>query len=103
MQNFKTLIQLLDYFKDERTCLDYLEVQRWNGYPVCPFCNADKPYKTNRGYKCRNKDCHKKFTAKVGTIYENSKISLRTWFGAIYLCTANKKGISSCSIARQLG
>lgn len=103
MQNFKTLPQLFDYFKDERTCLDYLEQQRWAGNVTCPFCGSEKPYNTDRGYKCRNKDCHKKFTAKVGTIYENSKISLRTWFGAIYLCTAHKKGISSCQLARDLG
>jgi transposase-like protein len=101
--NFKTLIQLLDFFKDEKTCLEYLEQQRWAGNPECPFCGCGKPYVTNRGYKCRNKECHKKFTAKVGTIYENSKISLRIWFAAIYLCTANKKGISSCGLARQLG
>lgn len=101
--NFKNLIQLLDFFKDEKTCLDYLEQQRWAGNPTCPFCGCGKPYVTTRGYKCRDKACQKKFTAKVGTIYENSKIGLRTWFAAIYLCTANKKGISSCGLARQLG
>lgn len=101
--NFKTLPQLFDYFKDERTCLTYLEQQRWAGNVTCPFCETEKPYNTNRGYKCRNKECHKKFTAKVGTIYENSKVGLRTWFAAIYLCTAHKKGISSCQLARDLG
>jgi transposase-like protein len=103
MQQFKTLPQLIDFFKDEATCIAYLEQQLWHGNPACPFCGADKPYKTDRGYKCRNKECYKKFTAKVGTIYENSKISLRTWFAASYLCTAHKKGISSCQLARDLG
>lgn len=55
-------------FKDEVTCLAYLEQQRWGGNPVCPFCGAEKSYHTDRGYKCRNKECHKKFTVKVGTI-----------------------------------
>ncbi len=103
MQYFKTLPQLFDYFKDEQTCREYLEQQRWNGNPVCPFCGAEKPYKTNRGYKCRNKECFKKFTVTVGTIYENSKVSLRNWFAAIYLCTSSKKGISSLQLHRQLG
>lgn len=101
--SFKTLIQLLDTFKDEKTCIEYLEQQRWNGNPACPFCGSEKPYSTNRGYKCSNKECHKKFTVKVGTIYENSKISLGTWFAAIYLCTSSKKGISSLQLSRQLG
>ena len=100
---FKTLIQLLDFFKDEETCISYLEQQRWGGYPACPFCGVVNPYRTNRGIKCRDKQCHKKFTVKVGTIYENSKIPLRTWFAAVYLCTSSKKGISSLQASRQLG
>jgi len=103
MNHFKTLPQLLDYFKDEQTCRDYLEQQRWGGNPACPFCGVVNPYRTNRGFKCRNKECYKKFTVTVGTIYENSKVPLRTWFAAIYLCTSSKKGISSLQLHRQLG
>jgi transposase-like protein len=103
MTQFKTLVQLLDFFKDEETCIAYLEQQRWGGTPACPFCGVVDPYRTNRGYKCRDKECHKKFTVKVGTIYENSKVELRTWFAAIYLLTSSKKGISSLQLHRQLG
>lgn len=100
--NFKSLIQLLDYFKDEKTCVEYYESIRWGDNPCCPHCGAEKPYKTNRGWKCRDKECHKKFTVKVGTIFENSKISFRIWFAAIYLATTSKKGISSVQLATQL-
>lgn len=103
MTHFKTLLQLLDYFKDEETCKAYLEQQRWGGTPACPFCGVVDPYRTNRGFKCRDKQCHKKFSVTVGTIYENSKIELRTWFAAIYLLTSAKKGISSLQLHRQLG
>jgi transposase-like protein len=103
MKQFKTLPQLFDFFKDEETCIAYLEQQRWGGTPACPFCGVINPYKTNRGYKCRDKECHKKFTVKVGSVYENSKIPLRIWFAAIYLGTSSKKGISSLQTARQLG
>ncbi|MEQ9117472.1 IS1595 family transposase [Fulvivirga sp.] len=101
--NFKSLIELLDHFKDEATCISYYEGIRWGGNPVCPFCETEKPYKTGRGWKCRNKDCHKKFTVKVGTVFENSKLPLRTWFATIYLCTTAKKGISSVQLSNQLG
>lgn len=88
--NFKSLPQLLDYFKDEKTCTKYYEQLRWNGKPICPHCSTDKkPYNTNRGYKCSYSNCGKKFTVKVGTIFENSKIPFRTWFAAIYLCTSH--------------
>lgn len=101
--NFKTLTECLDYFKEESTCIAYLEQQRWGGTPACPFCGVINPYRTNRGFKCREKTCGKKFTVKVGTIYENSKISLRNWFVAGYLCLSSKKGISSLQLSRQLG
>lgn len=100
---FKTLVQLLDNFKDEETCRQYLEQKRWGGTPACPFCGVVNPYRTNRGFKCRDKECHKKFTVTVGTVYENTKIPLRIWFAAIYLCTSSKKGISSLQASRQLG
>lgn len=100
--NFKSLIQLLDYFKDEETCVEYYERIRWGNEPACPHCGCVNPYKTNRGWKCRDKECHKKFTVKVGTIFENSKISFRIWFAAIYLATTSKKGISSVQLATQL-
>lgn len=103
MDTFKTLIDLFDYFSTEEKCREYLEQQRWNGTPACPFCGALNPYRTNRGFKCREKECYKKFSVTVGTIYENSKLPLRKWFGAIYLCTSSKKGISSLQLSRQLG
>lgn len=100
--NFKNLPQLLDHFKDEQTCIDYLAHSRWNGKPCCPHCGNEKVYVTNRGYKCADKDCKKKFSVTTGTIFENTKISLRYWFAAIYLGTAHKKGISSLQLSRDL-
>lgn len=100
---FKSLIQLLDYFKDEKTGIKYYENIRWSGNPICPHCGADKPYVTNRGYKCSDSACYKKFTVKVGTIFENSKIPFRVWFAAIYLAGSHKKGISSVQLATDLG
>jgi len=101
--NFNSLTECLDFFKDEETCIAYLEAQRWHGTPACPFCGVINPYRTNRGFKCREKLCGKKFTVKVGTIYENSKISLCNWFAIGYLVLSSKKGVSSLQIHRQLG
>jgi transposase-like protein len=102
MQQFNNLIQLLDYFKDETTCQQYLAKQRWGDTVTCPHCKHTKVYVTNRGYKCASNTCYKKFSVTTGTIYENTKISLRTWFAAMYLLTAHKKGISSHQLGRDL-
>lgn len=103
--NFKSLPQLLDYFKDEATCIAYYEKLRWHGKPVCPHCGAENPYKieNDKRYKCSNNECYKKFTVKVGTIFENSKIPFRIWLAAIFICTTSKKGVSSLQLSRQLG
>ena len=100
--NFKSLPQLLDYYKDEATCIEYYENIRWGGNPVRPHCGSENPYKTNRGYKCSNNECYKKFTVKVGAIFENSKVPFRIWFAPIYLATSHKKGISSVQLALDL-
>lgn len=101
---FNSLLQVLDFFKDEETCKNYLAEKRWgvDKQPVCPHCGHTHVYTTTRGYKCANKECYKKFTVISGTIFENTKIGLRTWFAAMYLCTAHKKGISSLQLSRDL-
>lgn len=102
MQKFNSLLQLVDYFKDENICKQYLAKQRWGDSVTCPHCKHTKVYATNRGYKCASNTCYKKFSVTTGTIYENTKIPLRTWFAAMYLLTAHKKGISSHQLSRDL-
>jgi len=99
---FKNLIELHNYFSTENKCWNYLENFRWNGHVICPFCNSDKHYKfkNSRTYKC--KLCNKKFNAKIGTIFENTKIPLQKWFVAIYIATSHKKGISSCQLSKDI-
>jgi len=100
---FKSIIQLLDFFKDEKTCKEYWEKYRWNGVITCPHCGYDKKiYRKNVGYKCASNTCYKKFSVISGTIFENTKVPLRTWLGAIYLANALKKGISSLQLGRDL-
>ncbi len=103
---FKNLSDLLTKFKDEKTCIEYLAAQRWgNAIPICPYCKGVGAYNIEDGkrYKCKNTVCLKKFSIKVGTIFEGSNISLRTWFGAMYLITTQKKGISSQKLHLDLG
>lgn len=103
LRDFDSLFQLLDYFTTEEKCEAHLAAIRWNGEPVCPYCESTK-VNTLKGatarYKCYG--CRKQFSVKVGTIFHDSKLSLRKWFVAIYLVTAHKKGISSHQLGRDL-
>jgi transposase-like protein len=111
---FKSLIQLFDYFQDEKTCFEFLGQQIWAGTPACPHCGSIHVYQTKTRsksivkqgvpeYRCAEKGCCKNFSATVGTIFEASKLPLRTWFAAIWLCTTSSKGISSLNLSKQLG
>lgn len=99
---FKNLQQLFEFFKDQKTCLEYWEKERWQGNPTCPHCGGGNPYKTNRGYKCTEITCQKKFTALVDSIFESTKLPLQKWFAAIYLATSHRKGIPALQLSRLL-
>ena len=92
-------------FSDENVCRQYLVQQRWNGKPVCPYCGCDKSYVIEGGkrFKCGSKECYKKYSVTVGTIFHASNIPLTTWFPAMYIISAHKKGISSVQLAKDLG
>jgi transposase-like protein len=105
MMQFKTKTELVRFFADEEKAWAYLEETKWAGRPVCPHCGTEKVYRIKEGhsFKCGNRDCDCRFTAKVGSIFENSKIPLSLWYEAIWTATAHKKGISSHQLARDLG
>jgi len=106
---FKSKYDMNEALTTEQACREHLEKLRWNGEPICPHCGSQrenhyklKEKKVFRGlYKC--KDCRKRFTVTVGTMFEGSHISLKKWFEAIFIFSAHKKGISSLQLARDLG
>jgi transposase-like protein len=98
--DFKSILDLVKAFPDEATCMAYLAEARWNGVVVSPFDETSKVYVTARGYKCKNTG--KYFNAKVGTIFEDTKIPLIKWFMALYTFSSHKKGISSHQLAKDI-
>jgi transposase-like protein len=102
----RTLVEAVHYYANLRTCFDYMVALKWpDGKIVCPKCNGDKIglITTRSMLQCKSKGCRKQFSAKVGTIFEDSPLPLSQWFVAVW-CIANaKNGISSCELARALG
>lgn len=88
-------------YKDEQTCVQYLERIRWNGLVISPFDKNSKVYKCKNGYKCHN--TQKYFNVKHGTIFQGTKKPLQDWFVAFWLVTVAKKGITSIELGEQLG
>ncbi len=100
-ENFRSVIELLERFPDEQSCIDYLEEEWWGGQVVSPFDPTSKVYKCkNNYYRCKNTG--KYFNIRTKTIFHNTKVSLRKWLLAIFLATSHKKGISSCQLAKDI-
>lgn len=100
--NFNSLLQVMNYFSDENVCLEHLKQMRWKDGIYCPHCGNEKIYAFSDGKRFKCKDCRKQFTAKVGSIFEGTKVPLQKWFVAIYLITAHTKGISSMQLGKDL-
>lgn len=105
MKAFKNIFDFQKAFDTEEKCRDFLEQQRWNGTPACPFCGSINVHRFPNGkiFKCREKECRSKFSVTVGSIYENTKIPLTKWFLATYILSVHSKGISSLQLAKWLG
>jgi transposase-like protein len=106
MKTFKSILEFQKHFSTEEKCREFLELQRWNGTPACVHCgslNVHRFATNNRIFKCREKECRKKFSVTVGTIYQDSKLPLTKWFLATYILAVHSKGISSLQLASWLG
>ncbi len=102
-----TLAQMMTQFATEDQCKAYLRDLRWPDGVRCPRCKdshvhevAKKPWH----WQCRK--CNKngyRFSVITGTIFENTKYPLVTWFQVAYLMCQSKKGMSALQIHRQIG
>src|SRR5437016_9358970 len=106
------LATLTKFSADEDKAIGLLERWRWPDGPVCPFCSSRDAYrltsKPTSTHKLRKgvlkcKECRRKFTAKVGTVFEDSHIPVGKWILAMYLLCSSKKGMSSHQLHRSLG
>ena len=105
----KTLQQAIIFYADEQNCLDFMVETRWPDGVRCPRCGdaavtliERKTRQQDRTiWKCNG--CKKQFSAKIGTVFEDSPLPLSKWLPALWLFTGAKNGISSCEVARALG
>lgn len=95
-------------FTDPDAARAHFEAIRWPNGAYCPFCGQTDTVKPLGGksmgpgwYHC--KECRRKFTAAVGTIYERSHIPMTKWLLATHLMCASKKGVSAHQLHRMIG
>ena len=102
IQQFDSLVQLMEAFPEEQTCIDHLTAIRWKDGAFCPYCPSTTIYhfSDRRTHKCG--ECRQRFSIKVGTIFEDTKLPLRKWFIAMWMVTSHTKGIASTQLAKDL-
>ena len=99
---FNSIFELTDYFDTDEKCRRTIRDSRWDKHDiVCPYCGEHHCVERKDGrYRCNH--CRRNFSVTVGTIFEDTKISLRKWFIAMYLISCHKKGISSVQLATDI-
>ena len=106
------------HFQSEAAAFEYVEARLWLDGANCPHCEETKriarvatqrtkPSKRHPEGKLavglwRCYACKKSFTARVGTIFEDSHVPLHLWLQVIHLMCASKKGIATRQIQRML-
>ncbi len=86
-----------------------LENIRWPKGIKCAHCGSDNVTRLNsKSKKTRDgvlqcNSCRKQFTVMIGTVMEDSHITLRQWVQAFHSMSSHKKGISALQLKRNLG
>ena len=101
----QTIQEAIIYFADPGNCLDYLAKRRWPDGVVCPTCGSGKVsfVPSRRVWQCKTRHPKAQFSIKVGTIFEDSPITLDKWLLAMWMLANCKNGVSSYEISRATG
>jgi len=101
----KTLQEAILYFANPDNCFNYVVAKRWPNGVTCPTCGASevKFIPTRRLWECKGKHAKRQFSAKVGTVLEDSPISLDKWLMTMWMVANCKNGVSSYEIGRDCG
>jgi transposase-like protein len=106
MKEPESLQQAIVYFASLDNCIAYLSVRRWpDGKVVCPNCGSESVSAFNskrKTWKCAVHHPKREFSVKVGTLFEESPISLDKWLTATWMLANSKNGVSSWEISRAL-
>jgi hypothetical protein len=101
----RTLMEAVRYFADADRTLETMVALRWPNGVHCPTCGrVDVRFiATRKMWECKEKHPRKQFSAKVGTIFEDSPLPLDKWFVAVWSIANCKNGISSYELGRAIG
>src|ERR1700730_12732232 len=101
------ITEIIRRWPDQETAIAHLERVRWNGRPLCPYCQSDSvcvhASKDKKLPRLQCQACHRAFSATVGTIFHHTHLPVQTWFLALAIMLNAKKNVSNLQLSRDLG
>jgi transposase-like protein len=99
-----TMIEAVRQFSDRQVAHDFFVQIRFPNGVACPRegCGDMDVAFMPKYLRWYCKGCKRQFSAKVGTIFEDSPIGMDKWLPAVWLIASNKNGISSHELGRAL-
>lgn len=104
-QHGLSMVEFVAQYGTEAKCYRALYRSRWPRGFRCPACANRSRSRFRRDgrmyYQCCA--CRHQTTLVSGTMFEGTKLPLRTWFVALYLLTSTKTNLSALELKRHLG
>ena len=93
---------LFRLFPNDQRDEDWFIKRQWPYGVVCPHCGSVRvqdgaKHKCMR-FRCREKECTKRFSTKTGTVIAGSKLGYQTWLVAAYNLSTSLKSESTTSL-----
>lgn len=100
-----SIAEFVACYGTEAKCYRALYRWRWPQGFRCPACAGRARSRFKRGatvyYQCRA--CRHQTSLIAGTMFEGTKLPLRTWMLALHLLTATKTNLAALELMRHLG
>jgi len=99
----ENIIEFMERFPDDYTCLQYLSEIKWsNGY-ICSKCGHQKHTvrKKNLARDCNR--CHHIESPTANTLFHSLRFGIRKAFMIVFEMSATTKGLSSSQLAKRYG
>ena len=89
-------------FPTQESCLDHIERARWNGRPVCPYCQSSRVTRMKDKGRLHCNVCNTTFSATVKTPFHRTHIPLQKCFYACWLFLRSKEKITGRKLGHEL-
>lgn len=98
----KTIEEFETRFSSEEACREYLIQLRWPEGFQCPRCQHSKSWKISATlWQCSQ--CDHQTSVTAGTVFQDTRKALKTWFRAMWYIMSQKNGASALGLQRVLG